>query len=112
MAKPLKWSELAWNDLEAVADYIARDSRHYAAAFVREVRDAARSLRHFPERGSIVPELDDPTIREIYVRHYRLIYQVSAKALHVIGFIHGSRDLEQLWKRRKPSSPGTGSDAP
>jgi len=34
------WSEAAWNDLESAADYIARDSPRYAAAFVREVRDA------------------------------------------------------------------------
>ena len=68
MAKTVSWTDAAWADLEAVADYIARDSRYYAAAFVREVREAARSLKRFPERGTIVAELGDPTIRELYVR--------------------------------------------
>jgi plasmid stabilization system protein ParE len=44
MARPVVWAESAWNDLEDVAEYIAKDSPHYAAAFVREARDAARSL--------------------------------------------------------------------
>ena len=44
MAWEVKWAETAWSDLEETANYIARDSPHYAAAFVRETRDAARSL--------------------------------------------------------------------
>jgi plasmid stabilization system protein ParE len=50
-------------DLEASADYIARASSYYAAAFVREARDAARSLRNFANRGRVVPEFEDPAIR-------------------------------------------------
>ena len=53
MARKVKWTAATWNDLEAV-DYIARDSPHYAAAFVREVRDAARSLAYLVERGRVV----------------------------------------------------------
>jgi plasmid stabilization system protein ParE len=89
MAKTVKWSEVAWA------------SRYYAAAFVREVREAARSLRRFPERGAIVAELGDVSIREIYVRRYRLIYQVSSKRVVVLGFIHGARDLAAIWRRER-----------
>jgi hypothetical protein len=31
--------------------------------------------------------------------NYRLIYQVEERSVHVIGFIHGSRDLWALWKK-------------
>ena len=34
MARGVIWTQTAWSDLEAVADYIAKDSRHYAAVFV------------------------------------------------------------------------------
>ena len=78
MVREVKWAEVAWNDLEEAADYIARDSAYYAAAFVREVQEAARSLNNFAERGRTVPELKDPGLREIFVRSYRLIYQVNA----------------------------------
>jgi plasmid stabilization system protein ParE len=101
MAKTVKWTEAAWADLDAIADYIAADSAFYAAAFVREVREAARSLNIMPERGSIVPELENSKIREIFVRKYRLIYQVQKKQVLILGFIHGARDLKSLWKRER-----------
>jgi plasmid stabilization system protein ParE len=93
------WTESAWRDLEEVADYIAKDSSHYAAAFVREARDAARTLAYLAERGRAVPEFNDPSIRELFVRSYRLIYQVAEQTVYIIGFIHGARDLRAFWER-------------
>ena len=105
MAGRVVWTEIAWSDLEAAADHIAKDSPNYAAAFVREVRDAARSLAYLAERGRVVPEFDDPSIRELLVRSYRLVYQVTEETVHIIGFIHGARDLEALWEREERPSP-------
>lgn len=101
MARKVMWSETAWGDLEEVADYIAKDSSHYAAALVREARDAARTLAHLAERGRVVPEFNDTSIRELFVRNYRLIYQVAEQAIYIVGFIHGSRDLWALWERER-----------
>jgi plasmid stabilization system protein ParE len=64
MARKVVWSYEVTDDLEAVAEYIARDSSFYAAAFVREVLDAGRLLNEFSERGRIVPELANPDIRD------------------------------------------------
>jgi len=101
------WTEVAWSDLEAAADYIARDSPHYAAAFVGEVREAARSLDRFARRGRVVPELANPDIREISVRSFRLIYQVAVGGVNILAFIHGARDLAALWAREnRPLTPG------
>ena len=44
MARKIAWTLTAWNDLEAVVDYIAKDSPHYAAALIHEVKEAANSL--------------------------------------------------------------------
>ncbi len=99
MARKVTWTEVAWSDLEAVANYIAKDSPHYAAAFVREARDAARSLAYLAERGRVVPEFDNPSIRELFVRNYRIIYQVMEQTVYIIGFIHGTRDLWAFWER-------------
>lgn len=103
MARQIEWTRTAWNDLAQVADYIAQDSPGYASAFVREVRDAARSLDEFSERGRIVPEFNDNKLRELFVRHYRLIYKITPHIIYVVGFIHGGRDLRPLWKREKRS---------
>jgi toxin ParE1/3/4 len=101
MARKVMWTESAWRDLEEVADYITKDSSHYAAAFVREARDAARTLAYLSERGRTAPEFNDPSIRELFVRSYRLIYQVAEQAVYIIGFIHGARDLWALWERER-----------
>jgi len=95
------WTETAWRDLEEVADYIAKDSSHYGAAFVREARDAARTLAYLSERGPVVPEFNDPSVRELFVRSYRLIYQVLEQVVYIIGFIHGARDMWALWERER-----------
>ncbi len=105
MARKVIWAEAAWNDLQQTADFIAKDSPRYAAAFVSEVRDAARSLAHFSERGRVVPELHDPAIRELFIRSYRLIYQLRKDAACILGFIHGSRDLAGLWERETRRQP-------
>ena len=77
MARRVVWSYEATADLSALAEYIAKDSSYYAAALVREIRAASRSLNKFSERGRIVPELNDARIRELFVKEYRLIYGIE-----------------------------------
>ena len=98
MDRAVVWTETAWSDLDEAAQFIAKDSPNYAAAFVREVRDAARSLATFSQRGRVVAEFDDPNIRQLLVRNYRLIYRLTEDTVYVIGFIHGARDLRGLWE--------------
>ena len=54
MDREVDWTDPAWDDLAAVAEYIARDSEYYAAAFVEEIKEAAASLAEFAERGQMV----------------------------------------------------------
>jgi len=100
MAQSLIWSSAAFDDLESVTAFIAKDSTHYAAAFALEVLEASRALSRFQDRGRIVPEFAIPDIRELLVRSYRLIYRVTEKEIQILGFIHGSRDLLALWSTR------------
>ena len=105
MDRRIVWTETAWADLEEIVHYISKDSARYAAAFAREVRDSSRSLSHFAHRGRVVPELRSPDIREIFVRSYRLVYSTSAGTVHILGLIHGARDLAALWAREgRPGS--------
>jgi addiction module RelE/StbE family toxin len=90
------WTEAAFNDIERIAEYIAIDSPAYAAAFVRRTKKAASSLDIFPERGRKVPEFDSPTIRELIVGNYRLIYLINSTTLHILTVVHTSRDLDGL----------------
>ena len=99
--RSVKWAQVAWDDLEQIANYVARDSEYYAAALVRRIREAARSLESLSERGRVVPELGDPNVRELIVGNYRLIHEVTPETIFILGVIHGARDLAALWEREK-----------
>ena len=77
MDRKVIWSYEATDDLATLADYIAKDSSFYAAAFTQQILDISRSLNEFSERGRIVPELGNPNIRELLIREYRLIYNIE-----------------------------------
>ena len=106
MARRVAWTETVWRDLERIADYIAEDSPGYAAAFVRRIRDRARSLEELAARGRVVPELDQPAVRELIVGSYRIIYEISERSVYVLGLIHGSRDLAAFWDEEARINPG------
>ena len=104
MARKVVWSYEAVADLESLAEYIARDSSFYAASIVREIRDASRSLERFSERGRVVPELSNGKIRELFIKDYRLVYDIEKGRVVILGLIHGKRDLARLWEMRKKKS--------
>ena len=93
MDREVVWSLLATADLESIVEYIRRDSEFYAAAVARELVAAARSLATFSERGRVVSEYENPTVRELIVRRYRLIYRVRSDRVEVLRIIHGARQL-------------------
>ncbi|MFA7667932.1 MAG: type II toxin-antitoxin system RelE/ParE family toxin [Burkholderiaceae bacterium] len=95
----VKWSPEATEDLEAIADYIARDSEYYAQAVVTELLSVSRSINEFPMMGRMVPEIGDENIRERFVYSYRLVYRVESTRILIVAVIHGKRLLENIAER-------------
>lgn len=95
------WSPAALEDVESLAEYIARDSEFYARAVVDKTLDMARKLKDFPSAGRIVPELDDETIRERFVYSYRLVYRLKGNTITILAILHGKRLLDSLTDRIK-----------
>ncbi|MCF6285806.1 MAG: type II toxin-antitoxin system RelE/ParE family toxin [Candidatus Hydrogenedentes bacterium] len=95
----LRWSPEAAEDLESIADYIARDSEYYARAVVSEIVSVSRTLREFPLMGRVVPELGDKHVRERFVYSYRLVYRVEPERVLIVAIIHGKRLLESITER-------------
>ena len=93
MARRITWTESAWQELECAASFIARDSPRYAAALIGEAKSTARSLRKFPMRGHVVPERDDSMVRELFVKSYRLIFEVRSDRIVILAFLHGARQF-------------------
>jgi len=63
----VKWSRPARMDLKQIHDYIAEDSRYYAKKVVQTIVEKTEELMVFPDIGRIVPEIDDPNIRELFI---------------------------------------------
>lgn len=104
MVRTVKWALTALDDLEKAAGYIEKDSPRYASILVQESFQAAKSLHQWFERGRIVPEIGNQDIRELFVMNYRLVYQITPEFVFILGFIHGSRDLESIWDSEKRKS--------
>ncbi len=96
--RKVSWTLRARDALDEAAAHIAQDSLDAAVDFVERALDAAESLDTLSERGHIVPELEIPTVREVFVDKYRLIYEVTPSQVIVIGFLHGARDFNQWWR--------------
>lgn len=90
----LTWSPRALDDLNSIAEFIGRDSQHYAAVFVRKTFETAERCAESPEAGSIVPEFDTTEFRERLIYHYRFLYRVVDNTeVEVVAIIHGARQL-------------------
>lgn len=59
---------------------------------------AAEPLATLGERGRVVPELNQPNTREIFVFRYRVLYEVEPEVVLIVAFLHGARDFER-WRR-------------
>ena len=86
------WSPSALDDVDAIAAYIARDSVDQAALLAIRLIEATDRLADFPNSGRVIPEMGDPSRREILVRPYRIMYRVEGDEVWITGIVHGARD--------------------
>ncbi|MCI0408559.1 MAG: type II toxin-antitoxin system RelE/ParE family toxin [Acidobacteria bacterium] len=93
------WSEAATIDLVDIASFIADDSPARARQLLAKLRRRARSLRHFPLRGRLVPELAHFGIhawRELIENPYRIVYRIAEDAVVVQAVLDGRRELTDI----------------
>ena len=49
--------------------------------------------------------MEDPSVREIFVQRYRLMYEVHPTEIHILAFLHGARDFAK-WRRESVGEDG------
>ena len=88
----------AQDDLRDIVSFIAQQNPERARSFGNELIDHALTLAELPERGRMVPEISEPTVREIVHRPYRIIYETFAEqnAVYVLRFWHGARGEPEI----------------
>lgn len=87
----VRWTEQAVADLEAIRDYVARDSAHYATLLVERLISSVDHVARFPEIGRIVPEFGRPDLRELIRGSYRIVYRLKDDHAVVLTVFHGAR---------------------
>ncbi len=94
MAK-LIWTQKAIESLEAIYDYISRDSIQYANYQTRKIVESVKRLSIFPESGKITTEFEQSFYRQVIVGTYRVVYRFdgSLNTLFIVNIVHGSRLL-------------------
>lgn len=84
------WTPQAADDLEAIFDFIARDSPHYARLIVDDILAAVDKLEQFPQIGRAVPERPGADLRELIKPPYRIVYRLG-EGIHILTIFRASR---------------------
>ena len=93
MADKVLWSPEALEDLEALTAYIAASNVAAAIATGRAILQKTRRIPLNPQAGRVVPERNEPHIREVFHGNYRIIYRLPHTGRHVeiMRIWHGAR---------------------
>ena len=86
----------AENDLEAIADYIAKDNPARALSFIHELRDACLGLAGMPLAFQLVPRYERFAVRRRVHGSYLIFYRVEAKQVVILHVLHGAMDYASL----------------
>ena len=90
----VRWTPLALEDIDNIAEYIAKDSEKFALIQTERFFERALILINQPNAGRIVPEANDKTLRELISGNYRIIYRVISKSrIDILTVHHSAKQL-------------------
>jgi len=72
----IRFAESAWQDLDAITDYISRDSLRYAKEFSDRVFERIEVLKEYQGSGRVVPEFQNEETTELILGSYRIVYRI------------------------------------
>ena len=83
----------AFEDIDSISEFIARDSQVYARLFIKDIFLAIEQLSVFPSSGRVVPEYGNQIIREVILGSYRIIYLLDSELVQILTVYHSARLL-------------------
>jgi toxin ParE1/3/4 len=95
------WMPGARADLDGVLEDVAERYPGFERELYEDVAAAAASLATLSERGGSYPSCANQRTRELFVREYRLIYEVDDDQVSIVAFMFGRRDFATWWRERQ-----------
>jgi toxin ParE1/3/4 len=85
------WGRRASGDVDAIADFIAQDSKSASRRVAEYIRRAGNSLSTFAHRGRPTHRLG---VRELVLSRYPyvIVYELVEREVRILGVLHQSRD--------------------
>lgn len=93
----ITWSAQARRDLQAIRDFIAHDSEHYAQLQIERLISRVERAAEMPSRGHPIHEYIESGLREVHEGSYRIIYGIIGDEFQVVTIVH----MKQRVTRRR-----------
>lgn len=91
----IRFAESAIADLEALKRWYAeQDAPDVGDRLVQEIVTRIETLRDHPEMGRIVPEFDQPFLREVIHPPFRIVYRRDPKHVRIVRVWRSERVLD------------------
>ena len=85
MVRRISLSESAVRDLQEVRQwYDSQSAPDVGERLVREILACLDQLAEFPESGRVVPEFDQPWLRELVRPPFRVVYRLDGERVRVV----------------------------
>ena len=88
------WSPLAQQQFADAFTYIAAERPAAALKWFERVVAKTESLSDLPDQGRMVPEAQRPSVREVIVEPYRVVYLREDELVVILTVQHERRDLD------------------
>lgn len=91
-------SPKAVGDLETIVRYISLTNPNAARSIGQGLLNKTKELSRFPWKGQKVPEFDNPHLRQLVLKPYRIVYRVEEdkKRVSIARFWHSSQEKLEL----------------
>ena len=95
--KPISLAESAVRDLEAVRDWhLSQSAPHVGQRLVRDMLGSLDQIADFPESGRVVPEFEQPWLREVIRPPFRIVYRLDGERIRVIRVWRSERLMTDI----------------
>jgi plasmid stabilization system protein ParE len=96
-SKAVRWSRLAYLDLESAHGYLEGENPSAARRFAAAILRAIENLERHPQMGAVARDLQPVgTYRHVVCGHHRIIYRIDGEVLHILRVWDTRRNPEDL----------------